>query len=274
MIHSKDDYYVDCEEIVLAHRFTFEKDDFCDYSGGRRFCGLMYAVSGSATYVLSSGEKYTVSQGEVAFIPKRLAYIIRPKDRYEHFTVNFTVNKKKCQSDAVLSLLSAEKMVCIKPRDVQVYKTLFSRIAEIWQKKETGYRMSAVSLLYSLLDSFISENYVHGIDSVSYQKVLPAKLYLDENYKKNISIDTLANLTDMSPTNFRRLFLAVFGKSAMAYKNNLLLLHACDLLSDNVYTIREVAERCGFADANYFSRFFKKHMGITPKEYKSQYFYK
>ena len=83
----------------------------------------------------------------------------------------------------------------------------------------------------------------------------------------------LANLSDMSPTNFRRLFLLVFGKTAMAYKNGLLLLHACDLLADNVYSVGEVAERCGFRDALYFSTAFKREVGMSPLAYRKNEMY-
>ena len=269
---SKEDYYLDVEETVFAHRFTFSPDVFCDYSGGRLYCGLMYAVRGDAIYELRSGERHHIREGEVAFIPAKLAYVIRAaSESYEHYTVNFTVNTQKCTGDAVLSLLHAKDMIHFAPASAQVYETRFSRLIGAWQDKETGYRMRATAHLYTLLDAFISERYVRGIDSVSYAKVLPAKEYLDKNYDKSVSIDILANLSDMSPTNFRRMFLLVFGKTAMAYKNDLLLLHACDLLSDNVYSVAEVSERCGFRDANYFSRFFKKHMGISPTEYKAQY---
>ncbi|MBQ9735944.1 MAG: helix-turn-helix transcriptional regulator [Clostridia bacterium] len=272
MAVSKEDYYIDVEEVVLAHRFTFKEGTYCDYSGGRLYCGLMYAARGDARYVLRTGEEHLIREGEVAFIPAKLAYVIRAGgERYEHYTVSFTVNEQKCAGDAVHSLLRAKNMVHFTPASSSVYETRFSRLAGIWQEKDTGYRMTATSQLYTLLDAFISERYVRGIDSVSYAKVLPAKEYIDKNYDKSISIDMLANLSDMSPTNFRRLFLLVFGKTAMAYKNGLLLLHACDLLADNVYTVGEVADRCGFRDTTYFSRFFKKHIGITPTEYKAQY---
>jgi AraC-like DNA-binding protein len=272
MTVSKEDYFIDVEEVVLAHRCTFAEDTVCDYSGGRLYCGLMYALKGNARYVLRSGEEHIVREGEVAFIPAHLAYVIRAEEKsYEHYTVSFTVNPEKCVGDVVHSLLRAKNMVHFKPASESVYETRFSRLAGIWQEKDVGYRMTATSQLYTLLDAFISERYVRGIDSVSYAKILPAKEYIDKNYDKSISIDMLANHSDMSPTNFRRLFLLVFGKTAMAYKNGLLLLHACDLLADNVYSVGEVAERCGFRDANYFSRFFKKHIGISPTEYKAQY---
>jgi len=268
---SGNDYYVNIDEIVLAHKYSFSNGGFCDYSGGRLYCGFMYAIKGNATYKLKNGSSYNVFEGEVAFIPDGLAYVISSDDTYEHFTVNFKVNKEKCYGDNIFEMLSSNNMIKLAPSSPNKYITFFSQIADAWQKKDIGYRMNTVSMLYRLINDFISEKYACGVDVVSYSKILPAKEYLDKHYNNTISIDMLANISNMSHTNFRRTFHLVFGKTAMEYKNDILLLHAGDMLSDNLYSIREIAEICGFADANYFSRFFKKHMGITPTQYKLQY---
>ena len=45
------------------------------------------------------------------------------------------------------------------------------------------------------------------------------------------------------------------------------LLNAKDYLAQGGYSITEIAEKCGFLSVNYFSRFFKKHTGVSPKQY-------
>ena len=102
-----------------------------------------------------------------------------------------------------------------------------------------------------------------------YREVLPAKIYMEENFSKSITISLLANLCCMSETDFRRKFNSVFNVSPMNYLNSLRISHAKAYISGGIYTIKEVAEKSGFGDANYFSRFFKKHTGLTPMEYKN-----
>lgn len=271
MRNLQDDFYIEPEEIVFAHRCTFAKGDSSDYRVGRPFYGLTYTVRGSAVYELKSGEKYSLHAGDVAFIPKGISYLLRASETYEHYTVNFTLRAERSMGAGVKSMLEAGRMTTFAPATHESMERHFARLAEAWQGKAAGYRMRAMAELYTLLSAFLTEHALLGIDEASFLRVLPAKEYLDRHYDKEISIGMLANLCDMSETNFRRLFLAVFDKTAFAYKNEILLLHACDLLSDNLYTVSEIAGMCGFRDANYFSRFFKKHMKLTPREYKARY---
>ena len=271
MINVQDDYSMAIGSILLAHKCVFAKGDCCDYLAGRGFYGLMYAQSGHATYELHTGERFALFAGEVAFIPKGLAYLLRAEEEYVHYTVNFMLDPALCSGDGVHEMLCAHKMTVFTPAAPEMYERHFSRLADTWQAKASGYRMRAMAEVYTLLSAFVSENYVLGIDDASFRRVLPAKEYLDKHYNKESSIGMLANLCDMSETSFRREFLLVFGKTAIAYRNQLLLLHACDLLSDNLYSIGEIAIKCGFRDANYFSRFFKKHMKCAPREYRARY---
>ena len=94
-----------------------------------------------------------------------------------------------------------------------------------------------------------------------------AKEYIEKNYNSDITLDILANLSDMSVTNFRREWLKLYRETALAYRDKLRLLHAKEYLFSGYYTVTEVANKCGFDDVNYFIRFFKKHTGISPGKF-------
>ena len=51
------------------------------------------------------------------------------------------------------------------------------------------------------------------------------------------------------------------------YVSNLKIQHACELLISKLFSVSEVAGLCGFLDISYFSKVFKKQMGICPSEY-------
>ena len=78
--------------------------------------------------------------------------------------------------------------------------------------------------------------------------------------------------TGYTPGHFRRLFTKDTGMAPVEFLNLRRLQYAKTLMDQQKdrITVREVAEQSGFADAYYFSRMFKKMVGVSPKTYMSQ----
>lgn len=91
---------------------------------------------------------------------------------------------------------------------------------------------------------------------------------------QNLSVSTFSLTDAISETgyvddHFRKRFRKETGKTPLQYLTELRLTHAKNLLSSkNDLRIETVAEACGFSDAFYFSRCFKKHFGRSPLDYK------
>ena len=58
------------------------------------------------------------------------------------------------------------------------------------------------------------------------------------------------------------------GKTVTGYINDIRLKKSIELLRTNTLNITEIAIKCGFNDANYFSRIFKRKFGVSPLKYK------
>ena len=92
--------------------------------------------------------------------------------------------------------------------------------------------------------------------------------YLNEHYAENLSVSTLAESFNMSPSYFAHFFKRNAQKSVIEYVNEIRIMHAKLFLEKEEASVGEIALRVGFYDINYFSRKFKAIAGVTPTEYK------
>jgi two-component system response regulator YesN len=65
------------------------------------------------------------------------------------------------------------------------------------------------------------------------------------------------------------MFSRQLGETMTEYLNGIRIKKACELLSDVEYKVYQIGEMVGIPDAHYFSRIFKKQMGMTPTEYRN-----
>jgi len=84
------------------------------------------------------------------------------------------------------------------------------------------------------------------------------------------TVQDIARAAHMSPNHFSMLFSRHTGQSFVKFLNEKRLSLAEELLRDLTIGIKEVADRAGFEDANYFARLFKKKTGITPREWRER----
>ena len=100
-----------------------------------------------------------------------------------------------------------------------------------------------------------------------------AHLYRDairalENMAENASIASIAKRYNVCPAHFIRSFKSAYGMTPNEYKQNHRRSHAMNLLKMTNLSIQDVAQQCGFEDSFYFSRFFKKAVGVSPSAYR------
>ena len=109
----------------------------------------------------------------------------------------------------------------------------------------------------STLDNDANLEFLQTITSIIYSDINNADL--NSSY--------LADKMAMSISQLSRKINGITGYSTISYVLKLKLNKAKKMLADDTKTVAEVSDACGFYDASYFSRVFKKEFGVTPSQY-------
>tara|TARA_R110001583_G_scaffold2536_5_gene18258 strand:- start:25841 stop:26692 length:852 start_codon:yes stop_codon:yes gene_type:complete len=96
-------------------------------------------------------------------------------------------------------------------------------------------------------------------------------IYIQENFHRNISRDSIASRFNVSPNHLSRLFRQRGHMRLADYITWVRLERAKFMLTRYNFRLSEVALRCGFNDVNYFYRVFKNKLGRTPSEFRSMH---
>ncbi len=99
-------------------------------------------------------------------------------------------------------------------------------------------------------------------------RILAAEAWAMSRLDKVITIDEWSRAVGLNSDYFARIFKRETGKRPMQWLNERRLQMAAQLLGNTRKSVAEVAETCGFANAFYLSRVFKRHFGLAPRHYR------
>ncbi len=101
-----------------------------------------------------------------------------------------------------------------------------------------------------------------------YQRIVTAKVYIDENYQEAIDLEQISRQAFLSRFHFHRLFKQVYKRTPHQYITQKRLDKARELLSDNK-AVTDVCNEVGFESIGSFSVLFKKEIGFAPQYYRN-----
>ena len=260
-----DRFYLDIEKIHLAHEFVLDRVHKCEYPAGRGHYGLVLVQSGRAEYRFFTGDRFTIEEGDVLFLSPKCAYSIVTEKEFKHYTVNFDIH----EDSSILDVL-AQPYCLLQKKSMESIELVFKEMINLWGMKKPGFEMRSMGYLYELLSQFYSA-YIDAQKADACQRLFHAKEYIEQHFASPVTLEYLSFLSNMSVTNFRREWKKHYSESPMQYRDSIRLYYAKQYLSSGYYTVTEIAKKCGFDDASYFVRFFKKKTGRTPNEFKKQF---
>lgn len=250
----------------------------CAFNGKEfyKFRNTTYAVNDSNFLLLNEGNRYE-------------SYI-NSESITESFTLNFTKNNIKALT-AFISNSGAD--IIDDPfketgSGLRVFEKLYlhdhrthSYINAIKNcySNEHNEPLQIVEILYLFLDELISLNNTTSfeIDQVQakkritreeiYKRLHIAKDYIQSCYDENISLEDLSKICFLNPFHLLREFKKYFKATPHKYLTLIRMQEAKKLIEKNRISIFDIAVRIGFEDASSFSKLFKNHFGVSPRDY-------
>ncbi len=135
-------------------------------------------------------------------------------------------------------------------------------------KEEVSDVYVTKSCLYALCSEYLRQISLEECDSK--QMLLMEKIvkYIDKNYKRSISLATLAESLDYEYYYFSKLFNRLFSMPFNDYLNIYRFNEACRMLVESDMPIATIAQESGFQSIRSFNNSFKKLAGVSPCEYR------
>lgn len=142
-------------------------------------------------------------------------------------------------------------------------------------EKEYNKRNQNIAILKSLLETILyymddlKIESTHKIDT-SFKKLNLLRNLIEEHYKEKNSAEFYAKKMELSSKRLNEIVKKVSGITITQMLHNRLILEAKREMVSQDKTIQEISVELGFENPSYFSKFFKKHEKLTPKEYSNK----
>ncbi len=202
-------------------------------------------------------------------------YIVFTK---EFFTVN-TLILEEIRSTPFFDIDNKVSLTLI-PDEVEVLLDLFKKIhVEAHSENENRYEFvkSFIRLMMMYLNRFYEKRIQHnqkpkpqaaGILTVRAFQDLLAQNATAENKLRIVT--EFADMLHVHPNHLNALCKEILGKTASELLHDSVLLQAKSLILSANLSMKEIAYQLGYDEPSYFFRFFKKHVGVTPSDFKKK----
>ncbi|SFF33819.1 iron complex transport system substrate-binding protein [Paenibacillus algorifonticola] len=182
---------------------------------------------------------------------------------------------------ATLSLPARQELVQLlersKPFHVQYgfaplhHAALYLKIVRMkqeWKQAGTLEKLRTKSLFYQLICELLGQLHDQEIATIVPDVAAQAIRYLDEYYAEPVTLEMLSELLQCSPRQLQRLFKARYQAGPIDYLIQVRMQKAQELLLGTDAALKDISAAVGYPDSYYFSRIFKKHVGISPSSFK------
>lgn len=243
---------------------------------------LFYIIEGERQFFFDN-KSYNAHAGDLIIIDTNLVHTtcsITSEDKGYNRVIMYIDYEKMCDFDKrypglnLVDFIHNNYGIYHLDEDLRItFLNLYRDIRRELTNKTNGYQsrieLATLYLLYKLLALKKDSQQQHSaVNSIKETSAYNISAYLEKNYTKKLSLDTIAEGFFMSKYYICRIFKEYTGFTITEYINILRIKKATQLLENSTQSISDVAAVLGFDSASYFERTFKKIMNVTPLKYR------
>ena len=241
-----------------AHGHRMERDQHDSFL-------LIYCIDGSG--VLRSGERqFSIASGDLIFLPKGMAHQYAADDDTP-WTIYWLHFDGRLADDFYRhsQLHTPHIHIGVQPRVVRIFDGLSELRRSAYQLAEFIQGCHQLQALLSYIALLVRQQPSRGGKRLDWEHI---RAVMQEHIHGQLNLETLAASANMSKYHFIKKFKAWSGQSPIQYFIHMKIQRACYLLDSTAMSVKEVAATLGYDDMYYFSRLFKKVLGIAPSDYR------
>lgn len=235
---------------------------------GLSSCLLFYTLDGQGLLRYGKGE-YLLSKHRVAVINCRnyQYYSTASNDRWQFIWIHFD---GKCAEDMV-DILNEGALSVLDFSNRPDFYYYFEKLQKLEQSMDKNRELVLSNLMNDILSELI-QHHQRSISEQRYAEHFPrieyAATYMMKNYSRKITIDELAGFAISANIISSCIFQCVTGDTPYTFLTLCRLKQAKKLLLESNASVGEIACIVGYPDVKNFIAAFKKHVGVTPLQFR------
>lgn len=239
-----------------------------------RQCEIVRVISGQLIIYMDD-DTMTAGPDEIVFVNQEIIHGYAPTNcTYEviDFDTNAILIRTSLCKDILHTFANNKIRILpfhpIKNADLYDITNRLFRLASIQADEKD---LLLLSTLFELLGTiYVQHHYTQNFNSsTSVKRFKPLLDYFENAFMNPITLSEMAKISGMATNRFAITFRDFFGQTPIEFLNAYRIERACVLLINTEYSITDISCSCGFFDASYFVKVFKKYKGMTPKKYRS-----
>lgn len=239
----------------------FSNHSAFELSSGSRPWEIFLILSKGSFRMRIDGVETVVCKNNIAYIPGSTYFERKVIEPISFHQLAFTVDKSEPFRDALTAgkLSVPENQVAAMLENMNVISTLSDNREQIFHTIE---HILALQSLYGGLLKKRSER----SSEVEYMLT-----YMSDHMSETIDVNALAEKVNLSYTGMLWKFRREMAMTPMQYLIMIRLRYAKQLLLEGDLRINEIAARCGYSGAYYFTNAFRKQYGVSPTQFRNSY---